>query len=191
MATAEQKRRAGHYEILGETLAQFEFFEAGWNPYQRHLDVDKVDFILRRRNKNRILYREVQVKYGKLYNCTLKWELPLFDLTSWRFFKNEEFETHTHRTDLFLAYVLAHDSGYKGDIFIFPIEVFDRLLSRAVVSAGKRMVWISRSIKQPDRWYFRLARNFAEINDATCIEVTQYRRHFAVLDLGVKRAKDA
>ena len=74
MATRQQKAQAGHYEILGETLAKFEFFEAGWNPYQRYLDVDKVDFILRRRVADKVTYREVQVKYGKLYDCGPKWE---------------------------------------------------------------------------------------------------------------------
>jgi hypothetical protein len=37
------KQKAGHYEILGETYAKFEFFQHGWNPYSRFLDVDKVD----------------------------------------------------------------------------------------------------------------------------------------------------
>jgi hypothetical protein len=47
---ADMRSRAGHYEILGETYAKFEFFEKGWNPYSRFLDVDKVDLILRRRS---------------------------------------------------------------------------------------------------------------------------------------------
>src|SRR5262245_54072774 len=97
MATREQKFKAGHYEILGETLAQFEFFEAGWNPYQRYLDVDKVDFILRRRLDDRVVYKEVQVKYGKLYDCGQKWEKPLFDVTSWRFFRHDELKSHAKR----------------------------------------------------------------------------------------------
>jgi hypothetical protein len=29
---AELRRTAGHYEILGETYAKFEFFQKGWNP---------------------------------------------------------------------------------------------------------------------------------------------------------------
>lgn len=45
---AEVRRRAGHYEILGETVAKFELFQKGWNPSSRFLDVDKVDLILRR-----------------------------------------------------------------------------------------------------------------------------------------------
>lgn len=190
MATREQKHRAGHYEILGETLAQFEFFEAGWNPYQRYLDVDKVDFILRRRKDNEVIYREVQVKYGKLYDCTQRWERPLFDLSSWRFFKEQEFTSSKSRVDFFLAYVLSHDSGYKGDIFVFPIEVFDELLSSAIKSAGKRMVWVSRSVTDPDRWYFRIARGFTEVNAETCIEVTKYRRNFSVLEPGYTHQED-
>ena len=87
------RRKAGHYEILGETFAKFEFFQKGWNPYSRFLDVDKVDLILRRRVPGgATLYREVQVKFGKLYRVGVKWERPLFDLTSWRFFKDGEFE---------------------------------------------------------------------------------------------------
>src|SRR6266540_5580899 len=63
----ELRRRAGHYEILGETYATFEFFQQGWNPYTRFLDVDKVDLILRRSQAGIPCYREVQVKFGKLF----------------------------------------------------------------------------------------------------------------------------
>jgi hypothetical protein len=49
LSMKEMKQKAGHQEILGETLAKFEFFENGWHPYSRFLDVDKVDLILRRR----------------------------------------------------------------------------------------------------------------------------------------------
>jgi len=182
MATRQQKVRAGHYEILGETLAKFEFFEAGWNPYQRYLDVDKVDFVLRRRLPDKVIYREVQVKYGKLHDCGPRWEKALFDVTSWRFFKHDEFKDQANRKDLFLAYLLAHDSGYKGDIFLFPISTFHDLLSQAHVSGEKRMCWISRSVRDPDRWLFRLKRGFDEINRDTCADVTKYRRNFKILD---------
>src|SRR5437763_5134552 len=88
----EARRKAGHYEILGETYAKFEFFEKGWNPYSRFLDVDKVDLILRRRSQTgQRLYREIQVKFGKLYPVGQAWEQEHFDFTSWRFFKENEF----------------------------------------------------------------------------------------------------
>ena len=72
--SADMRSRAGHYEILGETYAKFEFFENGWNPYTRFLDVDKVDLILRRRIGDQIVYREIQVKFGKLYPVGPAWE---------------------------------------------------------------------------------------------------------------------
>ena len=88
---ADMRSRAGHYEILGETYAKFEFFEKGWNPYSRFLDVDKVDLILRRRSATgQRIYREIQVKFGKLYPVGPAWERELFDFTSWRFFKEQE-----------------------------------------------------------------------------------------------------
>src|SRR5262245_49291018 len=92
ISTAEMKRKAGHQEILGETLAKFEFFQHGWHPYTRFLDVDKIDLILRRRRGDHVEYREVQVKFGKLYPCTTRWSLPFFDFTSWRFFKDRDLE---------------------------------------------------------------------------------------------------
>ena len=95
------RRKAGHYEILGETYAKFEFFENGWNPYSRFLDVDKVDLILRRRDTDRPLYREVQVKYGKLYAVGSQWEQTLFDLTSWRFFREGEFNDYLNHPNFF------------------------------------------------------------------------------------------
>ncbi len=131
---------------------------------------------------DRVVYKEVQVKYGKLHDCGPKWEKALFDVTSWRFFKHDEFKSHAKRPDLFLAYVLAHDSGYKGDIFLFPISAFHDLLCQAHVSGEKRMAWISRSVKEPNRWFFRLKRGFDQINEETCAEVTQYRRNFKVLE---------
>lgn len=52
-----KKSRSGHYEIHGETIAKFEFFDNGYNPYSRYLDTDKVDLILRKNEGNRIKYQ--------------------------------------------------------------------------------------------------------------------------------------
>ena|ERR1051325_1276145 len=134
----EARRKAGHYEVLGETYAKFEFFENGWNPYSRFLDVDKVDLILRRKVNGKKVYREVQVKYGKLYDVIPAWERELFDVTSWRFFKEDEFTAHTNDPDFFVAYVLAADSGYKRDIFIFPVREFMEVIRCGIPSKGQR-----------------------------------------------------
>ncbi|MDE1987775.1 MAG: hypothetical protein KGJ28_14655, partial [Alphaproteobacteria bacterium] len=112
LSTAEMRRRAGHQEVLGETLAKFEFFQHGWHPYSRFLDVDKIDLILRRRKGDVVDYREVQVKFGKLYDCVQKWERPLFSVSSWRFFTEENLASLTERRGLFLTCVLAPDDGF-------------------------------------------------------------------------------
>jgi len=180
--TVLQKQRAGHYEILGETLAKFEFFENGWNPYSRFLDIDKVDLVLRRVVNGVPIYREIQVKYGKLYDCDAKWEMQLFDVTSWRFFRKDEFATSAHRADFFVAYVLAHDKGYQGDIFIFPIADFRTLISRSIPSGEKVKTYLSRTKEDSYRWFLRLKNKFEDICDESCYEVTSYRRAFNLLE---------
>ena len=176
----ELKRKAGHYEILGEALAKFEFFQHGWNPYSRFLDVNKVDLILRRSNNDRPLYREVQVKFGKLYPVGPVWERKLFDLTSWRFFRKDEFAESPDR--LFLAYVLSRDNDYAQDLFIFPIREFEKLIAQAPVAGGKHRMCISRSKHAPSPWYLRLRSSFKEVTAETCLDVTRYRRAFKLLD---------
>ena len=100
----------------------------------RFLDVDKVDFILRKLHEKKPIYREAQVKYGKLYAVTSKWEKALFDVTSWRFFKTGEFDGYKHRKDFFLIYVMSAGRGNDREIFVFPIAVFCDLIEKAINS---------------------------------------------------------
>ena len=186
MIEADIRSRAGHYEILGETYAKFEFFEKGWNPYSRFLDVDKVDLILRRRINGQIVYREIQVKFGKLYPVGPDWERQLFDFTSWRFFKENEFVGQSEQKDFFIAYVLSRDPdpykpAYQGDIFIFPVRKFVEVIRQGIASKGQRKVYLSRLKGMEERWFLRKAARFATINDDVCLDVTKYRRNFEVL----------
>ena len=175
----EGKLKAGHYEIQGETIAKFEFFDNGFNPYSRYLDIDKVDLILRKRNGQQIQYIEVQVKYGRLYKCSKQWQTNKFDYTSWKFFKLDEFK-HAH-DNLFVACVFAYPEGYKGDIFIFPAKEFNNLINSAIICNTKKgkqaKVYISHSIAN-NRWYLRKKSSFERINNETTIDVTKYRRNF-------------
>lgn len=180
----DTRRKAGHYEILGETIAKLEFFENGWNPYSRFLDVDKVDLILRKKVSGKKIYREVQVKYGKLYEVGSAWERRLFNVTSWRFFKEDEFAAHENEPDFFIAYVLSADKNYAGDIFIFPVREFVKIIRNGISSGGKRKVYISRQKNDGNRWYLRRASGFSEINETTCLEVSKYHRNFDLLNAG-------
>ena len=184
----QTRRKAGHQEILGETYAQFEFFEHDWNPYSRFLDVDKVDFILRRRVEQHVIYREVQVKYGKLYQCGPKWEREHFDITSWRPFKHDAFDSLAGRGDFFICFVFAkdrddadEDSGYRGDIFLFPIDDFIGLLKSAV-GADRKTLIISRSCHDKSKWYLRRHSRFTQLTAESVADVSSYRRAFKLLD---------
>ena len=96
----------------------------------RFLDVDRIDLILRRRRGSTVEYREVQVKFGKLYECTAKWELPLFSVSAWRL-SDSALTGLTEREGLFLSYVLAPDDGFKGDMSVFPMKEFAELVRTA------------------------------------------------------------
>lgn len=183
-----QRQQAGHYEILGETFAAFELFENGWNPYSRFLDVDKVDFILRKLNAKIPVYREAQVKFGKLHPVGSKWEKALFDVTTWRFFRTEEFEAYRHRKDFYLIYVMSAGLGEDREIFIFPIAAFCELIEKSISRKSqkhgtKKVMYLSRSLVDRDRWYLRtLSGKMDSISKANCFEVSKYRRAFHLLD---------
>lgn len=178
------KPKAGHLEIIGETIAKFELFDNGWNPYSRFLDTDKVDILLRRTSGKEIHYREVQVKYGKLYHKLSKWEYDYFDVTSFRFFNPKEFD-HI-QNNLFIFYVLHLDSGYKGDVFIFPIKDFRNLLKEAVKSKQNVKLYMSRLKGETTKWILRKSTNgkdFKEgINDQNSIDISMFYRNFRSLD---------
>ncbi len=177
------RRKAGHYEILGETYAKFEFFEAGWNPYSRFLDVDKVDLILRRGDVRQPIYREVQVKFGKLHKVGRKWEQRLFDFTSWRFFRETEFDNFADHTNFFIVFVLAKEIGYRGDIFIFPVRDFIELLRIAVPGKGnRRAVYISHLTDGSEKWVLRKENNFLTADESSTVDVSSFRRNFSLLD---------
>ena len=180
--SAEVRPRAGHREILGETYAKIEFFEEGWNPYTRFLDVDKVDMILRRRHQNRPIYREVQVKYGKLFLLNPGQEGGLFDCSSWRFFRENEFEAYLDRLDFYIVLVLAAETGYDGDIFIFPVRDFLRLVRLAIPSGDKRKVYLSRSRHDQSKWYLRRVFRVTEITPDSTEDASSFRQNFTVLD---------
>jgi len=190
LSEKEQKRKAGHQEILGETLAKFEFFKNGWHPYTRFLDVDKVDLVLRRRREDRVEYRDVQVKYGKLYTIgQSKWEKTLFDTTSWRFFSVKDLEDLQNRSNLYLAYVLSRmDDRYQGDIFVFPIREFVASVKHSVKSGDDRYkLYMSKGLCDENRWYVRRqGRKFEQLDEVTVFDISKHYRNFACLE----RARD-
>ncbi|QTH44009.1 hypothetical protein J4772_06280 [Cohnella sp. LGH] len=175
-----QSAKAGHYEIIGETYAKVEFFEQGWNPYSRFLDIDKVDLILRKRIENKTVFKEIQVKFGKLHIAATEFEQKFFDFTSWKITNPNEFDNYIDNDNLFIVYVLSKPNQYEGDIFIFPVKEFSILLKQAIPSKEKVKLYISHSINE-DKWYIRKLSKFKALDDTSVVDVTQYRRNFNIL----------
>lgn len=121
------------------------------------------------------------MKFGKLYRVGSRWEQALLDVTTWRFFKDGEFEET--RPDVFIAYVMSEDDQYRGDLFIFPVNDFSTLIAAAPRSGGKHKTYISRDVADLDHWVLRRqSTQFNRITDETCIDVSGYRRNFDVLE---------
>lgn len=186
-----RRSRAGHQEILGETIAKFELFKCGWNPYTRFLDHEKIDLVARKNTGQEILYVDVQVKQNRVYAVGKGWARELFDLTSWGFQTPSRFD-HCN-PNLVVVIVLVHreDTGasvtdYKGDIFVFGARRFRELLGMAVASGSKGdsvKVYIARDRNDPSRWYWcKRWRKGMTIDPDSVVDVTEHRQAFATLD---------
>jgi len=180
------EQRSGHLEIIGETAAKLLLFQQGWNPYSRFLDVDKVDLILRRNRKSATEYREIQVKYRRLYvsDKSSRWASKLFSATAWYNADMDEFASH--RPGFFVMFIFGYaDRQIEKDVLIFPSRDLHEIIQRCPLlkkNGNARVLYISKSCAE-SRWYVRLTRNkFAQIDANTGVDVTKYLNNFAILD---------
>ena len=178
--------RSGHLEIIGETAAKLLLFQHGWNPYSRFLDVDKVDLILRRNRRNAPEYREIQVKYRRLWagDDQNLWESKMFSATAWYTADMGEFSSH--RPGFFVMFIGGYkDRRLETDVLIFPSNELHDIIRRSSLhkkGGDTRALYISKS-SADSRWYVRLTRRkFSQIDANTCEDVTKYRNNFAILD---------
>lgn len=191
MLTNQSDMKAGHLEIHGETIAKFELFDAGFNTYSRYLDVDKIDLITRFFEGKKKIFKEIQVKFGRTYsNKFTKNQEKFFKKTSWKIVDANEF-IDTKYNDIFIIYVLADENGYHGDIFIFPIKDYNKILKKIIKTEinaeGKdekdgRKLYISQG--KDDKWYIWKKINFAGIDKLTSNfvhDVQKYRRNFDLI----------
>jgi hypothetical protein len=180
------ENRSGHLEIIGETAAKLLLFQQGWNPYSRFLDVDKVDLILRRNRNNAPEYREIQVKYRRVWEGSEQgpWASKFFSATAWYSAKMNEFASH--RPGFFVMFVVGYPNRrIETDVLIFPSRALHEIIQRAPLhkkGEDTRVLYISKSLAD-SRWYVRLTRNkIAQIDATTCDDVTNYCNNFAILD---------
>jgi len=174
------EHKPGHLEVIGETAAKLLLFQKGWNPYSRFLDVDKVDLILRRSQKNKTEYREIQVKYRRLYeHNNERWDGKLFSATAWYNADKDEFSTH--RPGFFILFVFGYpDRRIEKDVLLIPSREFHEIIQKSppIKEGDKRVVYISKA-KNKNEWYTWLTRKkFSSICSSTCQNVSKYLNNF-------------
>jgi hypothetical protein len=179
-----KKDRPGHLEVIGETAAKLIFFEKGWNPYSRFLDEDKVDLVLRRKRDNKPEYREIQVKYRRLYeNSSSNWASKLFTTTLWYEVKPDEFINH--RPNLFVLFVFGYpNQAIEKDVLIFPSSDLHKIikLSPKVKGGERRVLYISKAANDNGWFVWRKRSKFEQINSNTCQNVSKYLNNFELLE---------
>lgn len=123
------------------------------------------------------------MKSGRTYRELSKWQRALFELTTWSTFKNGDFEDADD--SLYVAYVVSDVDvdEYRGDIFIFPAREFGTIVAAAPQTRdGRRQVHIARLRDDANRWVlWRQRTTFDSVTDETCLDVSRYRRNFAIL----------
>jgi len=183
---AQSKQQPGHLEIIGETAAKLRLFQQGWNPYSRFLDVDKVDLILRRSTGNNPEYREIQVKYRKLFQGQnpAEVESQLFTGTAWYTSGPDEFAHH--RPGFFIMFIFGyHNRQLEEDSLIFPSRDLHEIIQLAPnhdKAGKKRSLYISK-VGNGNRWFVRRTRKkFTAITSENCVDVTKYCNNFDLLN---------
>lgn len=186
MAEKSIRAKAGHQEILGETIAKFELFRNGWNPYSRFLDHERIDLVARKNTGTAILYVDIQVKKVTLFKVGETWAKDLIDVVAWRFMKPNAFDDCN--PNLAVALVLVHGENqdaitdYDGDLFIFRVDEFADLLKQAVPSKDQVKIYLGRSVSEPSRWFWcRSWKKGMTLSEEHAIEVSRYRQGFEAL----------
>jgi hypothetical protein len=76
---------------------------------------------------------------------------------------------------------MGHPDGYKGDIFIFPVNKFHELINSAIITNTKKgkqaKVFIAHSL-QDNKWYLWKKWGFEKISPKNTIDVSSFRRNF-------------
>lgn len=101
--------------------------------------------------------------------------------TSFNELASPPFDAYLQQPHFFVVLVLAAETGYRGDIFIFPVKDFARVVQMGIPAKGHRKVYISRVRDEPDRWVLRRKNKFTEINGESVVDVSRYRRNFSLL----------
>jgi len=57
----------------------------------------------------------------------------------------------------------------------------ETIAAAPLLQNGRRRLYISRCINAPDKWVLRRVARFDQVTNETCLDVSHYRRNFAIL----------
>ena len=150
--------KAGHKEVIGETIAKLVLFRNKFNVYSRFLDVDAVDMIVRNKKNDKITYNEIQIKYSKYYEGNKDF---------WFSVKKSTFDPRYY---FYFMFICADEDC----IFIIPSLTLNDFLQK-MTFLEKDKKWDIHIVNRNDRWYFTTKKG--EKN----IDITYYRNGFGRL----------
>jgi hypothetical protein len=149
----ERQIKSGHREIIGETIAKLKLFDEGFNVYSRFLDIEGIDFIVRRRKGKKIRYIEIQMKYSRPYHN---------EKAYWYGIQKGTFEA---RQELYYMFIC----GDIEKIFIVPSSKLKYYLLKFNQDEKK---WHIHIKEDKNMWYFLTKAKYKHIN------ITEYLNSF-------------
>lgn len=148
---------SGHKEIIGETIAKLRLFYEGFNVYSRFLDIDAVDFVIRKRKGKAVAYKEIQMKYSKHHMEGNEY---------WYGIGKNTFE---RRANFFFMFIC----GDMDKIFIIPSIKLHNWLKKMLGDVKKWHIIIR---ERKNMWYMITKREHENIN------ITEYLNDFKSLE---------
>jgi len=154
--------KAGLEGIIGERKAVGKLLELGYQAFEKTIDADAIDLVVRCKKGRNILFREIQVKYSKYYEKS----------------KNYWFAINASTFEKRVNYFFMFICGDENKIFIIASEKMKDFLKRMLWhERGKK--WMIYIIERKNKWYFRTKSG----NDN--IDITEYLNEFDQLKLEI------
>jgi hypothetical protein len=155
--------KAGHKEVIGETIAKLVLYRNGFNPYSRFLDTEAIDILVRNDKNNNTTYNEIQIKYSKKYQDPKE--------NYWFSIQQSTFKPRHYFYFMFIC-------ENEDQILIIPSLTIGRMLDKLKITIpkGKKLgKWHFIVDRDGDRFFLRTKRGEEKI------EVTNYLNNYEVL----------
>ena len=150
--------KAGLEGIIGERKAVGKLLELSYQVFEKTIDADAIDLVVRCKKGRNILFREIQVKYSKYYEKSKNYWFSI------------QASTYKPRDDYFFMFVC----GDENHIFIISSKELKNYLKK-MLWHEKGNKWMIYIINRKNKWYFRTK------SGRENIDITEYLNDFGQL----------